>query len=721
MNSPAPILRAPVALVNLFLAGASLALAQAPATPPADKPIQLEEFNVSGSKLYSYNSDKVQIGSFRDVNPVDVPLTVNIITREALDAQGARTLFDAVKNAAGVTRSQTSGGSIADNIAIRGIAVENRGNYRLNGSLPVVNLVDLSLENKERVEVLKGATSLYYGFVPPSGVVNLVTKRATKNPVNAVKVVVNSFGALTGQLDVGRKFGPGDQFGVRVNVARGQEDIGVDNFSGRRTFAALAADWKVNDKILIRYDVEDLTKTATEQAIYTLLAPVAGVVPLPPVPRNTHNLGGEWQKFDAHALANLLRVDLILARNWTLVAEAGHALTYRTRLSSQFQNYNLTTGAGTLAVTFNPSMRYTNDNLRVELYGKLKTGAIGHSLSLGVTSNERDQDVYQRGAASFAQNLYNPLPVPVLAQPTATTTRTVNHLRDSGLYFYDRVTAFEERIQVIGGLRSTNFRSNTYVFTTNNTTNVTTATGAPYSTKNRMSPMATAAYKPTRDSSIYVSYLKGLESGATAGNAQANAGFVLPPLESRQYEIGAKADFRGVLYQLGYFDIERPSTFIDARNFLTANGKAGYKGFEFFASGEVVRSVSLIASATRLDAKQLNAATATTFGRIPDGTAKYTGSLFGEWRVPQLKGLSISGGSFYIGRRPLNNLNQGFLGGYTLHSAGVGYTFKSGNADIAVRLNTENLSDKATWAGVGGNIISVNLPRTTKIAVTTKF
>lgn len=46
--------------------------------------------------------------------------------------------------------------------------------------LPVINLVDIPLENKARVEVLKGAASLYYDFVPPSGIVNPVTKRAGK-------------------------------------------------------------------------------------------------------------------------------------------------------------------------------------------------------------------------------------------------------------------------------------------------------------------------------------------------------------------------------------------------------------------------------------------------------------------------------------------------------------------------------------------------------------
>ena len=360
----------------LFLALVALpvAFAQTASAPAAEKnapAVKLEEFNVSSSRVESYQTDRVQVGSFRDVNPVDVPLTVNVLTREVLDAQGARTLFDALKNTAGVTKAQTSG-SVYDNLAIRGIIVENRGNYRLNGSLPIVNLADISLENKERVEVLKGASSLYYGFVPPSGIINLVTKRPTPQPLTSVTVSANNFGALSGQLDVSRRFAKDDQVGIRLNLAGGREDVGIDNFSGERSFAAVAADWKVSDRLLFRFDAENLTKSVTEQAGVLLLpavgavAGVGGTIPLPPMLPKTRNFGGEWQKYDATMINTLLRADVILSTHWTLVAEAGHALTYRTRLFSQFQNYNLTTGAGTLSITYNPSMRYTNDNYRAE-------------------------------------------------------------------------------------------------------------------------------------------------------------------------------------------------------------------------------------------------------------------------------------------------------------------------------------------------------------------
>ncbi len=93
-----------------------------------------------------------------------------------IQSQQAQGLLDALRNTAGVSPAQVTT-TVYSNIAIRGINVENRGNYRLNGILPIVNLVDLPLEDKDRVEVLKGASALYYGFTTPAGIVNLTMKR----------------------------------------------------------------------------------------------------------------------------------------------------------------------------------------------------------------------------------------------------------------------------------------------------------------------------------------------------------------------------------------------------------------------------------------------------------------------------------------------------------------------------------------------------------------
>ena len=724
-----PILSAPcrrfgvIFLLAATFAAPRLLLAQqlAPAGTKAESPpVELEVYTVTDTQKSGFKAERVQVGSFRDMDPVDVPVTINVVTREVLDAQGARSIYDALKNTAGVTRAN-SNGNTADNIAIRGITVENRGNYRLNGTLPVVNLIDLTLENKERVEVLKGGASLYYGFVPPSGIVNLVTKRATTKPLTALTVTANNYGGVAGQIDISRRFAPNDQFGVRINAAAGEENVGIDQHSGERRFASIALDWKVSDRLLFRFDAETLRKNTAEQANLRYPTAIAGVITPPPLPPQTRNYGAEWQMNNGYMRSYVLRTDVLLSRSWTIVAEAGQAVTNRSRRSSDFRNYNLTTGFGQLVTTFNPSMYYSNENVRVELFGRFLLAKMQHNLSFGYSYNERLAPVYNNGSVTQVQNLYSPVVLAEPVLPTATTTLTDNTIKDTGKYLFDRIIMFNDRVHVIGGVRYADYDSNTIVSVTNNTTKVTTSTPTLYSVKNKVAPMGSIAFKPTPKSSLYCSYTRALEPGATAPFNAANSGFVLPPLESRQYEVGAKADFRGVLCQVSYFNIERPSAFTNAANFLTANGVASYKGAELFLAGEAGKHVSLIASGTVLDATQTNAQNAATYNKIPEGTAKYTSSLFAEWRVPQVKGLALSAGAYYIGRRPLDNNNQGFVGGFTTYAAGVSYAFKVGGNTFTARVTTDNLTNKNAWAGIGGSLLSPLMPRLFKASVGMRF
>ncbi len=668
--------------------------------------ITLDELVVSGTRVNSYKAERVQVGTFRDVDPVDVPLTSNVVTREVFDAQAARGLFDVLKNTAGVTRSQLSGATY-DNLAVRGILVENRGNYRLNGSLPIVNLVDLPLENKERVEVLKGVSSLYYGFVPPSGIINLVTKRPTPDPLTTVTVGGTAHGAFHGALDVSRRFGAKGQLGVRVNAAAGTEDIGIDHFDGDRAFGALALDWRPSERLLVRYDIEHQRKDVSEPPAIALLAAVNGRVPLPPVPANDLNLGGSWQRYDAMATNQVLRADILLSPSWTLVAEAGHARTERNRNFSQFQNYNLATGAGNLRVTFQRNQDYENTNGRTELFGRFATGSVRHDLSIGVTANERKQDSGNAPTRDTPQNLYRPVTLAPMTAPVAWASAP-SKIQDAGIYVYDRATFWDDRMQLLAGARYSEYESRT---------------ATTRYRRDDARPSVSALFKPTPRTSLYASYLEGLEESGTAPANRANAGEVLGPLVARQKEIGAKADLlAGTLVQLSFFEIERPTTFVDpATNRFTANGLARYRGAELSLSGEVAPNLSVIGSALVLDARQLNAANAATFGRRPENTSRHTLSAFAEYRVPAVKGLALSAGAFYTGPRPVDNQNQGSIGGYTTYTAGLSYRFKVSERDVTVRLVGDNLTNKNTWSTAGNGLLGVTLPRNVKMSVTTAF
>ena len=110
----------------------------------------LQTVKVTAARADGFVPTTVEAGSFRGADIMEVPSTVNVVTREVMELQAAGGLYDALRNTAGVTRQQ-NGGETWDQLVIRGIAVENRTNYRLNGSLPIMNFGQVPMEDKERV------------------------------------------------------------------------------------------------------------------------------------------------------------------------------------------------------------------------------------------------------------------------------------------------------------------------------------------------------------------------------------------------------------------------------------------------------------------------------------------------------------------------------------------------------------------------------------------
>lgn len=662
----------------------------------------LAEVKVTSDAIGSFTSSNVQVGAFRDQDPLDVPLTNNVVTREVLDAQGTSTLYGALRNTAGVNHAQI-GNSTYDNIAIRGILVENRGNYRLNGSLPIVNLIDIPMENKERVEVLKGASSMYYGMVPPSGVVNLVTKRAGSTPVSSVATSVNNHGGVDVHADIGRRFGQDDSMGLRLNAVAGKQDTGINNYEGDRQLVSAAYDWKISRRFTLKADVEHYRKDVSEQAAIDVPDHVGGVITLPGVPDNKTNLAGNWQRYNAEATNALLRGDVVLNDDWSLILETGRAETVRDRRFSVFQNYNLATGAGDLRISFANGMRYVNNNQRAEVTGRLQTGTLQHELTVGYTQNSRWAYSGTTGSAvTVAQNLYNPVEIAEL-NPTIAAVGNISSIDDKGLYVFDRVT-FNPQWQMLAGLRASDY---------------TSKSNASNYTADDVSPNVSLMFKPQVDTSVYVSYLEGLEQTSTAPATRANVGEILPPAVNKQYELGVKTRaWSKVLAQAALFQIERPQTTVDGGNNLVIGGLSRYRGLELSASGEVTPQIGLVASALLMDAEIIKVGTDNPeeLGRTPENTPKRTLSLFGEYRSRDVTGLAFNAGAYHVGERAVNNENQAWVDAYTSYSVGARYRTQWDGRKVTLQANIDNLMDKDYWSAAGNGYLAVGAPRTLRVA-----
>ncbi|MGV7207236.1 TonB-dependent siderophore receptor [Oxalobacteraceae bacterium A2-2] len=666
----------------------------------------LEAVKVTAVKAQGFAPSTVEAGSFRGSDVMDVPSTVNVITREVLDLQAASGLYDAVRNMAGVTRQQ-NGGETWDQLVIRGITVENRTNYRLNGSVPVMNFGQIALENKERVEVLKGASALYYGFTAPSGIVNYVTKRAGATPVSTVGVVLDDQGTAIASVDVGRRYGERGEFGVRVNAAGGALGSYLDGVGdGNRQFGSAALDWRVNSRLLLKADLEYDHRKTTEQAGIALPSAANGVIPLPVAVDPTRLVGPDMARFETTSKTAALRADYALADGWALTVEGGHSETARDRNLAIFRftsNAAIATGAGRITGTSQHS-EVGSDAVRAELFGAFGTGAIRHELTVGASRTEKTQDpIYQSSYAVASQNLYHPLPITTITYTAAPATPTTAGLEtsDQGLYALDRLT-FSPQWQVIAGLRRVSYTSDQ---------------GANHYDASKTTPMAAAIYKPRADVQLYASAAQGLEEGDTAPTGSANVGTRLAPGVSRQKELGARWRApNGTLVSAALFDISRPGYYTNTANIYTADGEQRYRGLELSTQGQLTRALAWQTSAQWLH-PELRNINASYNGKLPENASKQTASAFLSYGLEQwLPGLSLNGGAYYTGRRPVNDLNQAWLGGVTVYTAGGRYITQLAGKRTSWQLNVENAADKQYWAA-GGTRLGAGAPRTVKLTM----
>lgn len=663
----------------------------------------LEEIVVTADRRKSFGADFVQAGAFRDARLMDTAMTVSVLTKELLESQQARSIMDATKNTAGVTASQINT-VIYSNLTIRGIPVGNVTNYRLNGVLPLVNFIDMPLENKHRIEVLKGASGLFYGFAAPSGVVNLVTERPTEDWFE-ISVNANDHGGYGGSVDLAKRW---ENSGLRLNFGVSELDVGLESFSGDKEFVSVAYDLQFNDKFSIELDLEYIDKSVSEPTEFYLLTADGGLV-IPPLQDLKINMGADWFQAEGEELNAVIKAKYEISDSWEVSLGVGRSEWEGTRRYSSFFSYDIATGDGTVGISTFPDREVDNTIYRLDVAGAFNTGAIEHQVVFGVSDYKSEQVIPDRvRQGSYAQNFRNTVNIP--KQPTpARTVLNRTESKDFGYYVTDRIK-LNEKLQVTLGYRWTDYSNESQL--------------APKYEDEPGVASASVLYKLSDNISLYASFLEGLEEGGTAPGIADNAGEVLSAAVSEQVEAGVKYQTdSGLNLTLAYFDIERESAYISPEtNLFKQDGLANFKGAEFSATGELSEQLSIAASATYIDAIQDSAGSPSVVGKRIENTPQRTGSLFLEYRLAQLPSLALSAGAFYVGKRAVNPSNDAFVSSYTLYDLGASYQVNVFDGKtLTLRANAHNVTNKRYWQATGAQLVAAGLPRSVSVSATLSF
>lgn len=637
---------------------------------------------------------QADVSGFGDVPLRELPISATVIDSQQLQASGARRLADLTQFDASVTDAYNSAG-YWDYLTVRGFVLDNRFNYRREG-LPISAETSIPLDNKERIEILRGTSGIQAGTSAPGGLVNYVVKRPTDQDLRTVRIETTSRGSLLGAIDLGGRFGENRQFGYRINVASENLKPLTHNLDGNRNLFSLAADWRITRDSVLEFEIEQSRKTQPSQNGYSLLG---SVLPAPVDPRINLNNQPWSQPSVFKALTGTVRFSQALNADWRWSAQIGQQrLKSDDRLAYAFGcgaegNYDRYCSDGTFDF-----YDFRSDNERrtltagsINLKGNVTTGSVRHELGFGLLQS-RVRNRFDNQAYNYAGtgNIWGTAIVP--PAPDATTPQTNRDERSTEFSVQDAIR-WNDRFTTWLGARHTRLDRSSIGNDGSNPTgykqDVTT-------------PWIAASYLIQPGLLAYASWGRGVESQVVPNRISqySNAGQALPALRSRQWELGLKGGNDAFNWQLAWFDISRPLTDIDLCTGLCEvrnDGKAVHRGLEAGAQWNqgpwrVGGSVTLI------DAKRRGStADPALNGQSPTNVPKQVLRAQTAYRFASVPGLEVAGQLSYEGRRNVLPDGSVTLPSWTRVDAVLRYDTKLRGANASWTLSVDNLFDRRYW------------------------
>lgn len=672
---------------SLLLGGAAFADEMSPATRQTLAPIQIEAesaVKTATGPVEGYVADRARSATKTDTPLIETPQSVSVISADQIQEQQARDVRSVLRYVGGaVPELRGNVASRYDQIKLRGFEPDQYlDGLRLPTYFYTLPKVDPYL--LERVEVIKGPASVLYGRTPPGGVINLVSKRPTQDPVNEVYIQAGNDSRAGLGFDIGGQLDDNGDALYRV-VATGnrrngpQETVETENFS-------------IAPSLRLRLsEVTELTLLAKyrsdpEGGSYGALPYQGTVEPLDNgsrLSRDFYDGDNNFENFDrkqtmlGYEFSHWFNDSLQFRQNFRFEdSEIDYRSVYGTGLVDQD-----TLSRGTAASRENlQSLAIDN-----QLLGYLDTGPVAHTLLVGFDHQNTDAD----RATGFggAPNLR--LVGGDHSQFIEDPDRTRYDFDQDQTGFYAQDQAKIGRLTLLASGRYDSIQ-----------TSQTTSFGASRDTRTdrAFSGRLGALYNFDNGIAPYVAYTESFQAPSVNGVSAE----VLEPTEGEQYEIGLKYQPPGsnALVTASAFQLTQTNVpgVLQADGNRTQTGEAEVQGVEFEAKASLTRGLDLSAAATWLDS-EITEDDQGNIGNELQQTPDYTASLWLAYTQPDgaWKGLGGGAGVRYIGEQQISNANALQVPDYTVADASLHYELgglKPAWDGWRVGLNVQNVFDK---------------------------
>lgn len=667
-----------------------------------------------------------RLGLLGNKDVMDTPFNITSYTSDLIENQQAATLADVMDNDPAVRMSSrgrnTSVGG-GDNFFLRGFGLANR-DISFDGLYGVLPYGTLSLETVERVEVLKGPSALLSGMAPSGGVggaINVVPKRAAETPLTRFTASYASDSQWGGHLDLGRRWGEKNQFGVRANGIYRNGDTSTSGQNAKLLAGALGLDYR-GDQLRASLDIGYQSDDAKAATVGYRLAPTLTALPSPPEAGN--RFVQDWERRTYKDNYHVVQAEYDVSPAWTLYGAAGARDHHHTNFRTESRILNQAGDTTTSPVNYPESSKSKSYLLGT----RVKFGALNavHELNLAASSMDIDAGYAYAQWAGFASNLYHPVFVPNPFQTGAPfsgflDTRQSSKTKLSSVGISDSMSWRDGAIQLTVGLRRQKITVDNYA----GTAPVNEWVSGYGKTVN--SPAVGLIVKPWTNVSLYANYIEGLSPGMTAPADAENAGQAFPPVKTKQKEVGLKVDFGQVVGTVALFELRQPNAITipgssPDRNRYVMDGEQRNRGIEISAAGEVAHGLRVLGGLTYMQGKQVRTQNGNNDGKDATVAPRWIGNAGFEWNTPFLPGLTLTTRALLTGSQYVNAQNTQQLPGWARWDIGARYRMRAFGRPVTVRANILNVANRSYWegsAGSGGIVLSA--PRTFTVSATMDF
>lgn len=648
-----------------------------------------------------------RLGILGNTAIMDAPFSITAYTAKTIEDQQARSIAEVLSADASVRQASPSAYGL-EFYQMRGFLAYGE-DIAMSGMYGVLPYGRIPVELAERVEVLRGPGALLYGQSPSGavgGAINVVPKRADDEPITRVTASYASKSQLGGAVDIGRRFGDRNQWGVRINAAGMSGDTATDSLAARRRLGAIGLDYR-GERTRFSLDLYD-QRYRTDGGV-GVFAQFSGTT-VPKAPKaSTNFFPGTY--IDASDTGGMFRGEVDIADNLTAYVGYGQRHHYYTGyLSVAARNVDASGNfCGAVrgcsnSTTLPPGTGYDDTrSLEAGLRGHFRTGPVRHEWNLGGQDMAIDYGYSTtRLTSGYSSNIYNPTRVPLTGSDYLPLPRTHTELTSQAVS--DTMSVLDDRLRLTLGAREQRVGLLSYAPLSSNLSSPLAnlvSVSSSYHAK-RVTPMAGLVIKPVDGVSLYGNYIEGLTSGSLVSDAKAtNYGAVIPPLQTRQAEIGVKWDLGTWTNTLALYQIRKPSTInvysSSTQYSVDGTGEQRNRGMEWSAFGQVTRGVRVLGGVAYTDAELTRTARGVNQGNTPPGAPRWKANLGGEWDVPGVAGLTLTGNVVYTSAAWLNSANTQRIPSWTRLDVGARYATRMGDYPVTLRASLQNATNRAYW------------------------